>query len=58
MPVVFWNRASEMCPVTPTPRAAGGDRLDELLRLCRSIDHKLTRLTPRPPRSRYTYLSL
>ena len=50
-----WNRASEMSPIAyPLPRL---EKMDELLRLCRSIDRKLTQLMARQE-SRYTYIHL
>ena len=51
-----WNRASELSPIDyPLPTRV--DKVDELLRLCRSIDRKLTRLMAHNE-SRYTYISL
>lgn len=51
-----WNRASELSPID-YPLPARADRVDELLRLCRSIDRKLTQLVAHK-KSRYTYISL
>ena len=52
-----WNRASELSPIDYPLPSSRTDKVDELLRLCRSIDRKLTRLMAHNE-SRYTYISL